>query len=108
MDGCRVERAATWSQIAGWYAEMLRQGAGRISWPWPRSLIDDLAERSEVSGEGMITALRAFDLTSAWMEGRHRRLAARGYSRHGKPGKAQIEYGEGRRNWGHQRPQRVR
>lgn len=34
-----------------------------------------------------------FDLTSAWMEGRHCPLAGRGYSRDGKKGKAQIEYG---------------
>src|SRR5271169_1901263 len=34
-----------------------------------------------------------FDLTSAWMEGRHCPLAARGYSRDGKKGKLQIEYG---------------
>jgi hypothetical protein len=34
-----------------------------------------------------------FDLTSAWMEGRCCPLAARGYSRDGKKGKLQIEYG---------------
>ena len=34
-----------------------------------------------------------FDLTSAWVEGRHCPLAARGYSRDGKKTKAQIEYG---------------
>jgi hypothetical protein len=34
-----------------------------------------------------------FDLTSAWMEGHHCPLAARGYSRDGKKGKLQIEYG---------------
>ncbi len=34
-----------------------------------------------------------FDLTSAWMEGSHCPLAARGYSRDGKRGKLQIEYG---------------
>jgi hypothetical protein len=34
-----------------------------------------------------------FDLSSSWMEGRHCPLAARGYSRDGKKGKAQIEYG---------------
>ncbi len=34
-----------------------------------------------------------FDLTSAWMEGQHCPLAARGYSRDGKKGKLQIEYG---------------
>src|SRR5271169_3406785 len=34
-----------------------------------------------------------FDLSSSWMEGRHCPLAARGYSRDGKKGKLQIEYG---------------
>jgi Transposase DDE domain len=34
-----------------------------------------------------------FDLSSSWMEGLHCPLAARGYSRDGKKGKLQIEYG---------------
>jgi len=34
-----------------------------------------------------------FDLTSAWLEGRCCPLAARGYSRDGKRGKTQVEYG---------------
>jgi transposase len=34
-----------------------------------------------------------FDLSSSWMEGQHCDLAARGYSRDGKKGKLQIEYG---------------
>ncbi|HEX5255059.1 MAG TPA: IS1634 family transposase [Mycobacterium sp.] len=34
-----------------------------------------------------------FDLSSSWVEGRHCPLAARGYSRDGKRGTAQIEYG---------------
>ncbi len=34
-----------------------------------------------------------FDLSSSWMEGQHCALAARGYSRDGKKGKLQIEYG---------------
>ena len=34
-----------------------------------------------------------FDLSSSWMEGRHCPLSARGYSRNGKKGKLQIEYG---------------
>jgi hypothetical protein len=37
--------------------------------------------------------LALFDLSSSWMEGRHCPLAARGYSRDGKKGKPQIEYG---------------
>jgi hypothetical protein len=34
-----------------------------------------------------------YDLSSSWMEGSHCPLAARGYSRDGKTGRAQIEYG---------------
>jgi hypothetical protein len=34
-----------------------------------------------------------FDLSSSWTEGSHCELAARGYSRDGKRGKLQIEYG---------------
>src|SRR5262249_49695800 len=34
-----------------------------------------------------------FDLSSSWLEGRCCPLAARGYSRDGKKGKLQIEYG---------------
>jgi hypothetical protein len=34
-----------------------------------------------------------FDLSSSWMEGSHCDLAARGYSRDGKRGRPQIEYG---------------
>ena len=34
-----------------------------------------------------------FDLSSSWVEGTHCELAAYGYSRDGKRGKAQIEYG---------------
>jgi DDE family transposase len=34
-----------------------------------------------------------FDLSSSWVEGNHCELAARGYSRDGKKGKLQIEYG---------------
>ena len=34
-----------------------------------------------------------FDLSSSWLEGRRCPLAARGYSRDGKKGRLQIEYG---------------
>jgi hypothetical protein len=34
-----------------------------------------------------------FDLSSSWVEGSHCELAARGYSRDGRKGKPQIEYG---------------
>jgi hypothetical protein len=38
-------------------------------------------------------SLVLYDLTSTWFEGRHCPLARRGYSRDGKPGMLQVEYG---------------
>ncbi|MGH3801982.1 MAG: IS1634 family transposase, partial [Pseudonocardiaceae bacterium] len=42
---------------------------------------------------GNPAGMALFDLSSSWVEGSHCPLAARGYSRDGKKGKAQIEYG---------------
>ena len=47
-----------------------------------------LARRHLTEGE-----LVLYDLSSSWVEGTHCALAARGYSRDGKTGRAQIEYG---------------
>jgi hypothetical protein len=45
-------------------------------------------------GEGVNPSRMAlFDLSSSWLEGSHCPLAARGYSRDGKKGRLQIEYG---------------
>src|SRR5690348_16246173 len=49
--------------------------------------------RRHLGPEPNPSRMALFDLTSAWMEGRHCPLAARGYSRDGKKGKLQIEYG---------------
>jgi hypothetical protein len=51
-----------------------------------------LARRHLAAGPNP-AGLAYFDLTSAWMEGRCCPLAARGYSRDGKKGLPQIEYG---------------
>jgi len=48
----------------------------------------ELARRHLAEG-----GMAMFDLSSSWMEGSHCELAARGYSRDGKKGKTQIEYG---------------
>jgi hypothetical protein len=48
----------------------------------------ELARRHLTEG-----GMALFDLSSSWMEGTHCELAARGYSRDGKKGKTQIEYG---------------
>ncbi|MGH3446862.1 MAG: IS1634 family transposase [Nocardioidaceae bacterium] len=65
--------------------------------------MDWLAERQDrieatlatkhLAGEANPHTMALFDLSSSWVEGRHCPLAARGYSRDGKKGKEQIEYG---------------
>ncbi len=52
----------------------------------------DLARR-HLAPEPNPSKMALFDLSSSWLEGRHCPLAARGYSRDGKKGKLQIEYG---------------
>ena len=51
-----------------------------------------LAER-HLAGPANPSRMALFDLSSSWMEGRHCPLAKRGYSRDGKKGTLQIEYG---------------
>ncbi|MBA3281412.1 MAG: IS1634 family transposase [Acidimicrobiia bacterium] len=51
--------------------------------------IEAALARRHLSAGGMVL----YDLSSSWMEGHCCPLAARGYSRDHKPGKAQIEYG---------------
>jgi hypothetical protein len=49
--------------------------------------------RTHLTGPGNPDRLALFDLSSSWVTGRHCPLAARGYSRDGKKGLPQIEYG---------------
>jgi hypothetical protein len=49
--------------------------------------------RRHLEGEANPSRVALFDLSSSWLEGRCCPLAARGYSRDGKKGKLQIEYG---------------
>ncbi|MGH8937761.1 MAG: IS1634 family transposase, partial [Actinomycetes bacterium] len=51
--------------------------------------IEEALARRHLSPGGMVL----YDLSSSWVEGRCCPLAARGFSRDGKAGKAQIEYG---------------
>jgi Transposase DDE domain len=46
-----------------------------------------------LAGHANPSRMALFDLSSSWVEGSHCPLAARGYSRDGKKGKLQIEYG---------------
>jgi hypothetical protein len=49
--------------------------------------------RRHLGPEHNPSKMALFDLSSSWLEGSHCPLAARGYSRDGKKGKLQIEYG---------------
>src|SRR6266704_2126913 len=49
--------------------------------------------RRHLAPEANPSKMALFDLSSSWLEGRCCPLAARGYSRDGKKGKLQIEYG---------------
>ncbi len=74
--------------------------------------------RRHLAPEPNPSRMALFDLSSSWLEGSHCPLGARGYSRDGKKGTLQIEYGlltdpEGRPvavrgvPWQHRRPRRV-
>src|SRR5437773_9612286 len=49
--------------------------------------------RRHLGPEANPSRMALFDLSSSWLEGTHCPLAARGYSRDGKKGRQQIEYG---------------
>ena len=55
--------------------------------------IETALARRHLDGTANPNRLALFDLSSSWMTGSHCPLAARGYSRDGKKGLPQIEYG---------------
>jgi hypothetical protein len=55
--------------------------------------IEATLARKHLTGPANPDRLALFDLSSSWMTGSHCPLAARGYSRDGKKGLPQIEYG---------------
>lgn len=55
--------------------------------------IEAALARRHLAPQANPSRMALFDLSSSWVEGSHCPLAARGYSRDGKKGKAQIEYG---------------
>jgi hypothetical protein len=55
--------------------------------------IEAALARRHLGQEANPSRMALFDLSSSWLEGSHCPLAARGYSRDGKKGKLQIEYG---------------
>src|SRR5690348_3877861 len=55
--------------------------------------IEAALARRHLAPEPNPARMALFDLSSSWLEGTHCPLAARGYSRDGKKGRLQIEYG---------------
>jgi hypothetical protein len=55
--------------------------------------IESRLARRHLNPEANPARMALFDLSSSWVTGRHCPLAARGYSRDGKKGEPQIEYG---------------
>jgi hypothetical protein len=55
--------------------------------------IEAALARRHLAPQANPSRMALFDLSSSWVEGSHCPLAARGYSRDGKKGTAQIEYG---------------
>jgi hypothetical protein len=98
----RVARPASKLATLAWWddvtlgADLAAAGASTddayAAMDWLRERQDDieagLARRHLAEG-----GMALFDLSSSWIEGSHCALAARGYSRDGKRGRPQIEYG---------------
>ena len=58
-----------------------------------QELIEKKLARRHLAPEANPSRMAQFDLSSSWLEGTHCPLGSRGYSRDGKKGKVQIEYG---------------
>ena len=58
-----------------------------------QDMIEAGLARRHLAPDANPARMALFDLSSSWLEGSHCPLAARGYSRDGKKGKLQIEYG---------------
>ena len=103
---CRVAAPASKLSTVRWWADTTLGtdlGAAAASTDQVYAAMDWLAGRQDaieaklaarhLGPEPNPARMALFDLSSSWLEGTHCPLAARGYSRDGKKGKLQIEYG---------------
>jgi hypothetical protein len=98
----RVLRPASKLSTAGWWDDVTLgpdlgvAGAATddiyAAMDWLTARQDDI-EKQLAARHLRQGGIAMFDLSSSWMEGAHCELAAYGYSRDGKRGKPQIEYG---------------
>jgi hypothetical protein len=102
----RVLRPSSKLATTGWWADttlgadlgIADAGTGEVyaAMDWLRSRQDGVEAKlaaRHLAPAANPTGMALFDLSSSWLEGSHCPLAARGYSRDGKKGKPQIEYG---------------
>jgi hypothetical protein len=102
----RVVAPASKLSTLGWWADTTLGadlGIGEVSPGRIYAAMDWLAGRQDDIEAGLAARhlapaanpgrMALFDLSSSWLEGSHCPLAARGYSRDGKKGRLQIEYG---------------
>jgi hypothetical protein len=102
----RVVKPASKLATTGWWADTTLGadlGVADASTDECYAAMDWLADRQDaieakLAGKHLAAAanpsrMALFDLSSSWVEGRCCPLAARGYSRDGRKGKLQIEYG---------------
>jgi hypothetical protein len=98
-----VAPASKLSTLTWWADTTLGADLGACSTGEVYAAMDWLAARQDqvekrlaarhLGPEANPARMALFDLSSSWMEGTHCPLAARGYSRDGKKGRLQIEYG---------------
>jgi len=102
----RVVAPASKLSTLGWWADVTLGadlGVAQASTDAVYAAMDWLGARQEQIEARLAAAhlgpgvnpsrMALFDLSSSWLEGSHCPLAARGYSRDGKKGRLQIEYG---------------
>jgi hypothetical protein len=102
----RVVRPASKLATTSWWADTtlgVDLGVAEASTDEVYAAMDALVKRQDAIEAALAarhlapavnpSRMALFDLTSAWVEGSHCPLAARGYSRDGKKGLPQIEYG---------------
>src|SRR5664280_1577510 len=98
-----VTRSLPHGHVAAVLAQAQRLGLPEVSTDEAYAAMDWLLERQDAIEAALADRhlsapvnpdrLALFDLSSSWMTGSHCPLAARGYSRDGKKGLPQIEYG---------------
>jgi hypothetical protein len=102
----RVAAPASKLSTLGWWADVTLGadlGVAEVSTGAVYAAMDWLVARQEqvesrlaarhLGPQANPSRMALFDLSSSWLEGSHCPLAARGYSRDGKKGRLQIEYG---------------